>query len=445
MIFPLRLSAFEEYMLGDDRSAYPMNCFVRLKFNGLLDRERFEMALQTAANRHALLSSVVRTSGRRQFHWVPTKNKAPEVRWLEHPNPSDFPTATHLNVQHQTGLVCHVISNVDSFHFIMQFHHSCCDAAGGFQFLEDLLMVYANSVEPPSRRLPLPMIDQQKLPLRNSFGLTLSRCLKLIPSQMLGILGARKFLMRKPVPLVPHQLTTTDSGPGSNYPAVLSFQFNQAETASILATAHRQAVTVNDLLARDLFLALEDFRLRQRIGKETDWLRLTIPMNLRADWAQNLPAANAVSMVFLDRQRSDCDDPMRLLHGIQEEMDLIKRHQLGFTFLLSLKTRRSLPGGLASAMQKNCECMATSVLTNLGRPFANSLLPRQDGKIVAGDIVLEAVEGVVPLRPHTCAGFALTTYADQLNIVLHYDLRVLTQNQAEDLLNTYVGFVRNAI
>ena len=89
--------------------------------------------------------------------------------------------------------------------------------------------------------------------------------------------------------------------------------------------------------------------------------------------------------------------------------------------------------------------MATSVLTNLGRPFANSLLPRQDGKIVAGDIVLEAVEGVVPLRPHTCAGFALTTYADQLNIVLHYDLRVLTQNQAEDLLNTYVGFVRNAI
>ena len=38
-----------------------------------------------------------------------------------------------------------------------------------------------------------------------------------------------------------------------------------------------------------------------------------------------------------------------------------------------------------------------------------------------------------------------TTYADQLNIVLHYDIRVLAPNQAEDLLNTYVGFVRNSI
>lgn len=432
-------------MLGDDRSAYPMSCFLRLKFNGSLDRERFEMALRTATSRHALLSSLVRKSGRRQFHWVPANNQTSEVRWLEHPNPSGYPPATHLNVQHQAGLVSHVLSNADSFHFTMQFHHSCCDGAGAFRFLEDLLTVYANSVGLPSERLPLPMIDEQTLPLRNSFGLTLSRCLKFIPSQMVGLLGARQFLMRKPVPLVPHQLATTDSVPGSNYPAVLGFQFNQVETSSILAAAHRQAVTVNDLLARDLFLALDDFRLRQRIGKDTDWLRLAIPMDLRGDWAQNLPAANAVSLVFLDRQRPNCGDPMQLLHGIHKEMDLIKRHQLGFTFLMSLKLRRSLPGGLASAMQKNCECMATSVLTNLGRPFANSHLPRQDGKIVVGGVVLEAVEVLAPLRPYTCASFSLTTYADQLSIVLHYDIRVLSQNQAEDLLNTYVGFVLNSI
>ena len=432
-------------MLGDDRSAYPMSCFLRLTFKGSLDRERFEMALRTATSRHTLLSSLVQTSGRRKFHWVPVKNQTPEVRWLEHPNPSAYPEATHLNVQQQPGLVSHIISNADSSHLAIQFHHSCCDGAGALRFLEDLLTVYANSAEPPSGRLPLPMIDEQQLPLRNSFGLTLSRCLKLIPSQIVGLLGARQFLMRKPVPIVPHQLATTDSGPGSNYPAVLRLQFNRAETASLLASAHCQSVTVNDLLARDLFLALEDFRLRQRIGKETDWLRLTIPMDLRADWSQNLPASNAVSMVFLDRQRPDCGDPMQLLHGIHEEMDLIKRHQLGFTFLLSLKVKRSLPGGLPRAMQRNSECMATSVLTNLGRPFANSQLPRKDGKIVAGDVVLETVEALAPLRPYTCAAFSLTTYADQLNIVLHYDIRVLAPNLAEDLLNTYVGFVRNSI
>ena len=70
MIFPLALAPFEEYMLADDRPAYPMTFFLRLRLAGRFGLETFPQALRTAVSRHPLLSALVRQVGRRRPEWI---------------------------------------------------------------------------------------------------------------------------------------------------------------------------------------------------------------------------------------------------------------------------------------------------------------------------------------------------------------------------------------
>ena len=64
-----------------------------------------------------------------------------------------------------------------------------------------------------------------------------------------------------------------------------------------------------------------------------------------------------------------------MLRSIHEEMNSIRRCQLGLTFIVSLWGLRLLPGGLAKWVDRDC-CEATCVLSNLGRAMADSPLPR---------------------------------------------------------------------
>jgi hypothetical protein len=166
-------------------------------------------------------------------------------------------------------------------------------------------------------------------------------------------------------------------------------------------------------------------------------------MNLRTLADRRLPAANVVSMVFLDRRARDMGDPQRLLDSIHGEMSLIKRRQLGLTFVLSLRVCQWLPGGLDRMTRANT-CAATAVLTNLGAVFNRCPLPYRDGHLVAGEAVLQGVDGLAPLRPLTCAAIVLLIYAGHLRITLHYDSRVLTAMDARELIDDFAARLRQS-
>ena len=63
----LPLVPFEEYMLLDDRPAYPMNFFLRLRFAGCLVPERFDDACRQAVARHPLLAARITRRKRRWY------------------------------------------------------------------------------------------------------------------------------------------------------------------------------------------------------------------------------------------------------------------------------------------------------------------------------------------------------------------------------------------
>lgn len=87
MLFPLPLVPFESYMLADDRPAYPMNCFARIRFHGRLDRAALSSAMSVAVSRHPPLSAVVRRSGNQDVRVAvdqsgdPTAHPDPAIRW----------------------------------------------------------------------------------------------------------------------------------------------------------------------------------------------------------------------------------------------------------------------------------------------------------------------------------------------------------------------------
>jgi hypothetical protein len=77
--------------------------------------------------------------------------------------------------------------------------------------------------------------------------------------------------------------------------------------------------------------------------------------------------------------------------------------------------------------------------------MADSPLPRRDGKIVAGDLVLDGVELFSPVRDGTAVSVALVFYSGELRICLQYDSRRVTEAQADDLLATYLRTIRNSL
>jgi len=440
---PFPLVPFEAYMLLDDRPAYPMNFFIRLRFSGRFDRPALKSALATAVARHPLLAACVRQRGRQRFDWVAAEPPEPRLDWSNGSSTDDYPHCPGIDLRTEPGLRLRVLETEEATDLLLQFHHCCCDGLAAYAFVGDLLVAYDLAHGGGSKRAKLRPLDQERLRQRGTFGLTPGKFLRMAHQQVTGLLGVWNFFTHAPVPVIPHQTQPADSPLPEAFPTAYTDQFDRSDSTRLRKAAKLQGVTVNDLLARDLFLALADFRSRHGAPDERQWLRFSIPVNLRTAGDRRLPAANVVSMVFLDRRPDRFGSPGGLLKGIHEQVQRIRRRQLGLTFVLSLRAFQTLPGGLSRATRDD-RCTATCVLTNVGAPLAGVRLPRRDGRIVTGNMVLESVDSLAPIRPYTCAAFAVTRYAHKLLITLNYDPRPLSAGQAKNLLATFMRYARES-
>ncbi|MEN6336275.1 MAG: chromosome condensation protein [Phycisphaerales bacterium] len=437
----LAFTTLEEWLFWEDRPAYPWSCFIRLHFTGQLDRAAFETAACRVLRRHPLFCAKARMRGRMHLEWVVQDDPQPTVTWQSGAVGGAFPAATSVDLFQEIGIRFHVVSDGRRCDLTLQFHHACCDGVGILAFIDELLIAYALALGAVSDGLRLPPLEPERLIRRDKFGLTFGKRVRMAPGRLLGLDGAAKFLLRSPATIVPHQPCEDDGPPPPGYPAVLSGVLEPGESSRLRDVAAQHGATLNSLLTRELFLALADWRTRWNVPGADDWLRIMIPINLRTDGDRQLPAASLASFVCLDRRRQDFADRERLLNGIHEQMRAVLQRKLGFTFVSSCRALNLIPGMLRAHIRKP-RCQVSTVLTNLGRTFVHSPLPRQTGRLVAGNVTLEGLDSVAPIRPYTCASFAATTYADRLTITLHYDPRPLTGPQAADLLDTFLRRLR---
>jgi hypothetical protein len=74
----------------------------------------------------------------------------------------------------------------------------------------------------------------------------------------------------------------------------------------------------------------------------------------------------------------------------------------------------------------------------VGRMFSRSPLPRDGDRLVVGNVVLESIAAVPPLRPLTRAGLAIFEYAGQMTLALKCDRRFFETGDTQTLLDAYV-------
>lgn len=440
MIETLPLTPFEELMLYQDSSAYPCTCFIRLRFEGRLAQPAFEAAARGALGRHPLLAARVDQSRRRPC-WILDAEPAPEIVWREGDVDDQYSPTRYLDLG-EARLRLWVTRSSSASELLVQFHHACCDGLGIFQFIQDLLVLYARECGVSLPDKALPTLQPQRLAERGTFGLSTWKLFKMLPRQAVGLAGVRQFLSRKPVPTIPHERRDAGEPTAEPYPAACGQQLDAPTVDGLRGVAKKLQVTTNDLLARDLFLALQQYRTRREMADDDAWLRMMIPMSLRSAADRYTPAANIVSSVFLDRRGVDCADAQQLLASIRDEMEVIKRNRLGFTFVFSLHVHRWLPGGIRNAARGD-RCNTSAVFTNLGKLFSRTSLPREGSELVCGDVRLIDVQILAPLTPYTCTAFSAGWYADRLSLALHYDPRVLGAADGRELLELFAAQVRH--
>jgi len=437
------LTTIEEFLLWEDRPAYPWSCFVRLHFSGRIDERALEAAVRTIMPRHPLLCSRLVSQGRRMY-WEAVDDPMPEITCIEGPTGGSFPRTRNQDLRQEIGIKLFVVRDEASSDLTLQIHHACADGAGMFVFANDLLIAYARQMGVKSRRLQLPEFDPARLAQRGSYGLSLWKLVKMLPRQMVGLAGVRQFLSRSPVAVLPHDVLPCDDPPPAHYPATRTHTFSAEETARLRQAAKQTGSTVKDLLIRDVFLTLGTWRAENDVEDDEAWLRMMVPFNLRTNSDRSLSAANIVSSVFLDRRGQDFEQPKALLESVQDEMNLIKDNKLGYTFILSLKVFSLLPNGLKNNARQD-RCSSSCIFTNMGRPLIRCPLPREEGRLAAGNVRLERIDGTAPLRPYNCVTFNASEYARRLTFILHYDARIISDAQADDLMATFVSRLRQTL
>ncbi len=415
----------------------------RLRFSGKLNFDAMDSAIQQTVERHPLVRSTVRDDAKRGHVWdVADSSTIKLERWTAN-SQNEYPVASFMDLTKGVGTRIWLVDNSVAHDLVAQIHHACTDALGMCLFIEDLLMLYARNIGAIESNVQLRPLDNQRLPLRNYFGLTWKKTLRLIPLQLLGLHVVGKFFLRNAVPLgCPRQNTHTKQQ--VVFPSPMSLGLDADTTSKVLAAAKNKNVTVNDLLVRDLFLAINAWRSQNEPQLKKGWVRFFVPINHRVQEDATLSAANIMSAVFLERHPGQLNDPESLLRSLQTQMKRVKRYQLGFLFIAAHALLSRMPR-LRERVIRQGKCISSCVFSNIGVVFKQSLLPQRDGKLLVGDTTLDNIDFVAPLRPLTSAAFCVSTYAKRLSINLHFDPRAISKQQAEELLQTLASKIHESL
>jgi hypothetical protein len=325
---------------------------------------------------------------------------------------------------------------------LFQFHHSCCDGKESFSFIGDVFAAYTALSDPSSPTISSEHpSEEQKADKRDGVGSSWRNLPRAIRRVRRILESMRVFFKRSPLPLIPEGPACHEGSVSPDILASCSTVFDAVETERLLFAARQQGVMGNDLLVRDIFLAIGNWIRRYAPVDNRDWLRFCVPVDIRMHEEFRDFKGNGASYIFLDRRLCDLNDPDRLLSGIHQEMEVVKGKRLDLTFIKGLRILSMFPGARKWILARKT-CQATCVVTNLGRVLNRHRLPRREGRIVLGEGVLENIEILAPLRPFTSVAFAIHYYARRLAITLHYDSRVLSKGQAEDLLALHKHFLR---
>ncbi|MDG2391197.1 MAG: hypothetical protein P8M30_17965 [Planctomycetaceae bacterium] len=433
--FPAELSDFEYLMYRDDSPQYPMSFCLETRLSGQFDRETFERALRSALDRHLLLQATV-TSRWNQCHWSHHPIIDLPLDWNLSPSAPPAKPA-QIIISQVPGIKIWVRKSGDEFLVVWQFHHACCDGIGSLQFIGDVFAHYGiETAEEAQTRPTLQDLSPELLKQRGDLISTGKGVSSSSLSLRTLIRRFRRLVGRKTMPLAipPRELKT------ETRPLMLTHILDRTTLKLLNRFASKSDVNLNSLILREMFLTLRNWNDTYQGLKKNQWSRLGMPLNKRMPQHRGIPACNMVSMMFFPRTAADCDDVEELLQGIQQQTIRTLHNRLGNLLLAGIHRVRKVPG-LLPLLLRSKRPFTTAILANVGevRKHLGGEFPHIKGRCVAGNVVLEHVGGVAPIRNGTRVAVSLGVYGRQLVVNMNCDQYYLSHSQSEQLLKLFVS------
>jgi hypothetical protein len=229
------------------------------------------------------------------------------------------------------------------------------------------------------------------------------------------------------------------------FPGIKSFIFDKEEHRDIRLHAQGLGQTPNDYLLEKLFVAMQRWDREQRIIPLPQTFAVMLPMDLREPGMQ-FPAANIVTYCFIRRRGRRLNDRDLLVRSLREEITQLKNTRHHTKFMNMIFGAHFYPRTLRTILSGN-RCLATAILSNTGDPTKRFYvkLPREKGTLRAGNLTLEEISGVPPIRPRTRASISIFTYRRRLKISIRCDPNFFDAADTQKLVDTYVSVIRDAM
>ncbi len=422
-------------MLHEDKPGYPSRIVQELHFEGKVNRKPLEDSIRAVAAMHPLLTALVEDRSFGTPRWQIDESRSFPIHW-HHECPLTFkPDLKRFDITKEVALEIHVVESQDRWNLLLNISHVICDGVATSSLLHDILLAYDNRFQ-KGHKIQAP--HPELLPKRNRYGLGFFNKIALLPAQVTGLILALSLIRRKVSPLNPVAPSEPERPQSENAPHIISQKLDRDTYSQFQELAKKRGKSVNDHCIAFLHTAIGTWRKRQSVDSPQDWIRISVPKNLRSDSDRDLPACNVISIVPIDRQSKGLSNRNRLLKKAHEDMAFIKKGRLALTFLAILWIHRLRPNGIRKMSHRDI-CRTTTVLSNIGRIFSHSPLFDENRKLKVENAILQKVVTIAPFRPQTNFTLFLSVYGEELYMDLNYDPQALTKPQAVELLDDFVA------
>lgn len=441
---PLKLTPFEALMLLIDRQSYPAAFLVQMHMNGRLNQDAFEQAVGKALDRNPLLCSVVQGRGLRK-RWVWSPKLRPSVDWSDIGSPLRLPRGEFIDLRKEVGTRIWVQRSDDRSIMTFQIHHACCDGMGFGQFIRDVITAYAAGVSAGDARPQMPLIDTDLLASRADRESRERGDSNTKTYLLASIFRIFRIMREAPMTLANGRTAAAHDGDRQLFPHLHSCVFDRPVTRGLREVARASNATLNDVLIRDMLLTLHKWNHDRSIASDRPF-RILVPTSLRTSIDKHLPASNVVGFTFINRKGDDIanSDESKLLKKVALESKVIQTKQLGWEFVKAVTAMHRLRLLFVMGWTVGWQPCATMVLANVGN-LVNRIAfrgGRKEGKLVMGNVTMDHMMCVPPLRPGVKV--ASTTYLDcgRLIVNLRCDPYSLSQPDAESFVKLVNARIR---
>lgn len=437
-VFPLPLTPLEKFFFWDDRREQPYTFFCDLRFESLVDVEIFEQCVAGVIDRNPLLRANV-VGADENLSWQLSDQRI-ELLDMQTAPPIVDGMIRPIDLRTEVGCRFWCEATEECSRVLVQMHHSACDGIACRGVLIDILHTYALATGNESAGLQETsmLYDRFKYSqLHDRFEYELGK-----PKRELTtwerVKNAWYFHMQPPTPLRNPRIGVKPDAQLRLDNPICNLFMDREFSQRILLACQSKEYGVNELAIGILFQTC--FRWNRRYGdkRRKGRLRILMPYDLRQRTDIRMPATNRLSLAFLGRDYSQCENLSELIASLQAELKDVKDTQLYMDLLNGLKLGCKWPRLVKWVLKQNAS-MATAVITYTGdiSRGMSKLFPEENELRKIGSASLTSIMAAPPARRNTNISMAICINWGRICISAAWNRAVFSEEDCREFLELY--------